>query len=237
MHTMAYVIFMIITIDGPCASGKGTVAYLLAQALGGAHLDSGLFYRTIGWVYQQQFANMQDTLIEDWSISTFPAVSEITWRWKDDLSVQPFFLGRSIDIQSLRDEKIGVLASKLAQKAELRFFVNQNIHHLAMQKKIIVADGRDMATVVFPDADIKFFLDAPAEIRAKRRFLDLQACKQDCTYLEVYEKILVRDAQDTTRAIAPLAPAKGAFIVQNTNKTIDHLVRELKDLVCKTHLT
>lgn len=227
---------MIITIDGPCSSGKGTVSSLLARSLEGAHLDSGLFYRTLAWMAAEQYANDFDALHLNANTLLPSLAKDISWIWDKDKKIQPLFQGKVISVSTLRCELIGSWASKIAKNADLRCFVNDKIRSIADDQACVVADGRDMATVVFPQADLKFFLDAPAELRAKRRYLELQNRGLECTYAEVYEKILQRDYQDRTRDIAPLELAKGAIVIQNTSESLEDLLSQMKKYVLKKSL-
>lgn len=215
---------MIVTIDGPAGAGKSTVAKALAQALGWAHLDSGAIYRAITLKAMRDRVDMADA---------------------DALG----HIARTIDLELLPDTDATrvQLDGKDVAEAIRTPEVTAQVHHVAgcaaLREAIVpfqrgfaeandlVAEGRDMGTVVFPDAEFKFYLDATAEERARRRQRELAAKGIDTTVEEVLADIAARDERDITRATAPLRRADDAETVDTTNLTIEQVVQTLCDRI------
>ena len=203
----------VITIDGPSSSGKGTVAKLLAKKLGFNYLDSGSLYRSVAYIVD---ANCID-------IININLIIEELKRNKIELINDCIFLN-SVDISfKLRDEKIGMLASKLATNFEIRDFL------LGMQRNFanecnLVTDGRDMGSVVFPNATLKIFLTADTVVRANRRFLQLQSLGKCVKMNTILLDIKTRDEVDSLRSIAPLIFDDSYRVLDNTNLSIDETV-------------
>ena len=208
---------IVITIDGPAGAGKTTVSKKLAAALGYKYIDTGALYRAVALAAQR--ANVpanDDSGLDD-------ICREIRIDFKptgDDVRV----LLDDEDISELiRHPEISMLASAVSARPVVRE------HLLGIQKgfaeeKMAVFEGRDMGTVVFPDAEIKFFLTASTEIRAQRRFREL-AETSSVTYKEVEKDLKKRDENDRSRAIAPLKAADDAVLVDSTSFSIDGVVR------------
>lgn len=220
----------VITIDGPVSSGKGTVSRQLAAWLGWHLLDSGILYRMVAYEslkrglsgaaeHEQDLVRVADEL----------AMLVMRAEDGDDLLSAPGL------IAALRTPQVSEQASKIAQSPALRQAL------LAAQRQWrrppgLVADGRDMGTVVFPDAQLKFFLTATPEERARRRFEELLQGGWHGTLEAVYTWVLERDARDTTRAVAPLVPAPDAFIVDSTNLSAQDVVERLKNMIVERGL-
>ena len=196
----------IITIDGPSASGKGSLARRLAEALQFLLLDSGLLYRAYTYFFEQmQSHEFALNMLKSSKIKNFEGAMLI------------FHEEQNIT-QSLRNEKIAHLASKLSSLDVTR----RNL--LSLQRELassdgLVADGRDMGTVVFPHSATKIFLTASSEMRANRRFRELQNIDPLITLDRIKDDIQSRDDADKSRALSPLIPATDAKIVDSTNKT------------------
>lgn len=237
----------VIAIDGPAASGKGTLAKELAKRLGWHQLDSGILYRIVGilsktWGIEPMDAKtLARRLRDDVRLSVDPE-SEVPDRCQDG-SVQvvvhtdeyddPLIFLDGINItETLRTQQISKLASEVARHSEVR----QNL--IGFQRTFrrvpgLIADGRDMGTVVFPDADIKIFLSADVLVRARRRFKQY-AGYRDVLLSEVVKELKLRDAQDMERDIAPLKPAADAILIDNTGNTVDMLVERVLGIVRST---
>ncbi len=205
---------MIVAIDGLAASGKGTLAKRLSAELGLAHLDSGLIYRAVGWkVLQDGGADLESAAI----------MAAITLRAED------------LNNPDLRTEIVAQAASKVAAIPEVRKAVLDFQRNFAKQPpggaKGAVLDGRDIGTVVCPDADVKIFVTASREVRARRRFEELKPGHPDLTYETVAAEIAERDRRDTERAVAPAVPAADAHLLDTTNLSIDTVVAQAKALV------
>lgn len=199
----------VIAIDGPAASGKGTIALRVAQALGFRYLDSGSLYRLVALRALERNVAADDA----------PGLAQIA------STLAPEFDGRRIGLQgrdvseALRSEAVSALASRVAVHAPVRSAL------LARQRAFrappgLVAEGRDMGTVVFPDASLKVFLTASAEARASRRHKQLIEKGISAKMDDLLRDIRERDARDTTRAAAPLVPAADAVVLDSTDLTV-----------------
>ena len=205
-----------ITIDGPTASGKGTVAQRVAQALGWHLLDSGALYRLCALAALRAGVDLDDTAALARLAATLPV------RFVAD--------GVELDghdvTAAIRDEAVGNAASRIAVQPALRAAL------LGLQRGFrrppgLVADGRDMGTVVFPDATLKVFLVASAESRAKRRYKQLIEKGFSANLADLLRDLGERDERDAKRAVAPLRPAEGAVVIDSTHLDIDQTVAEV----------
>jgi 3-phosphoshikimate 1-carboxyvinyltransferase len=200
----------VITIDGPTASGKGTLASTLAQALGYHFLDSGSLYRVTA------LASLRTGLADDDGPGIAAAAQAMQLRFDGE---QLFLDGEDVSLQ-LRREDVGSRASRISALPQVR----QALHALQLAFRRppgLVADGRDMGTVVFPDARLKVFLTASAATRAERRHKQLMAKGIPAKIEDLRTELEVRDARDRTRAIAPLQPAEDALLLDNSALTVD----------------
>lgn len=186
-----------VAIDGPAAAGKGTISRAVAAHFGFAHLDTGLLYRAVG-------AKV---------LEGAEAVAAVEALGAEDLIVG-----------YLRTAEVAQMASKVAVIPEVRAALVEFQRDFARRDGGAVLDGRDIGTVICPDAEVKIFVTASAEVRAKRRFLELQAAGSAMTPEEVMADVLARDARDRDRATAPMKPAQGALILDTSEMTIDEAV-------------
>ncbi len=205
----------VITIDGPSASGKGTVARLLAEHLQYALLDSGALYRMTAWVVVNRQLNVQDI---DWAV----LLNSLNIEFSDQGIVVD---GVNVS-QAIRQEAVGVMASQLAKKPEVRQALLEKQRAFAKTSNL-VADGRDMGTVVFPQADLKIFLEADVSERAKRRYLELYNKGILCDYEQVLSDLQARDDADRNRAIAPLKPAEDAILIDSSHLTPQEVLQKI----------
>ena len=192
---------MIIAIDGPAASGKGTLGKLIAEHFGFAHLDTGLLYRAVA----------RDVLARGASIDDEQVAVECA------RSLDPETLSDPV----LRQAGIGEAASIVARIELVREALLDFQREFARRKPGAVLDGRDIGTVVCPDADVKIFVTALPEVRAQRRYLERKSQGDDVTYGEVLEMIRQRDERDANRASAPMRPAEDAVLLDTTNLDIE----------------
>ena len=207
----------IITIDGPSASGKGSLAKSLARELNFLILDSGLLYRAYSYSFIQT-GNHSD------AVNFF---SELLI--ENVLGEMKVFEDKNEITSFLRDEKVAKSASKISSEKETR----DNL--ITFQRNLInenglVADGRDMGTVVFPDAATKIFLNADVEIRAKRRLLELQKSNQDVNMRDLIEDIRLRDKADQAREISPLIAAEDSIELDSTNLTPQEVLKKALEI-------
>ena len=189
---------LIIAIDGPSASGKGTLARRLAAHFGLPHLDTGLLYRAVG--------------LKSHQTGRTPIETAANLQTSDLANPE------------LRTDSAGQQASKVAAIPEVRDKLLNLQRKFAHQPSGAVLDGRDIGTVICPDAEVKIFVTASPEVRAKRRFLELQAAAGVMSLDEVLADVLARDARDRDRATAPMKPAEGALILDTSEMTIDEAV-------------
>ena len=211
----------VLTIDGPSASGKGELARGIAKHFDFKLLDSGVLYRLFAYFNQLEFSN-----------------NEITAKIKNEISFKLMenklnVLEGDQDItEHLRSEEIAKIASKLSSKKEVRvslFDIQRNFY----DKKGLVADGRDMGTVVFKDAKLKIFLTASPEIRAQRRYLELQKYGQEVNMPELIADIEKRDLKDSSRELSPLLPDEEAYVIDSSDMSLEEVFSFTENLVKK----
>ena len=210
----------VITIDGPSAAGKGSLARNLALHLDFAILDSGALYRAYAYFYNQSFSD----------IKIVQAINELVFiPTKDDTNI--FYKDNEITA-AIRNEEIAKTASKLSALSETRELLI-DIQRNFMMGKNIIADGRDMGSVVFPDAELKIFLDASAKVRAERRYLELQNRGQEVNMRDLIADIEQRDLKDKTRTLSPLIPADDSIIIDSSVMSLEEVLSFTKKLVKK----
>ena len=209
----------VITIDGPSASGKGTLAILLAEKLGWDILDSGALYRAFAFFSLKE--NDEKSSEENLKNITFKII---------DKKIEVLFKNNDIS-NYLRNEKIAIQASKISSLQKTREILLP-IQRAFLDNNNLIADGRDMGSVVFPDAALKFFLDASPEIRAKRRYLELQKRGQEVNIHHLIKDIIERDEKDKMRKLSPLTKTDDTILLDSTNLTQDSMLNEaLKSII------
>ena len=215
----------VITVDGPSGSGKGTVCRLLARSIGWSLLDSGALYRLVGLAARNHGVDMDnhpalEVLAGHLDVQFEPGAGD------DDLRI--VLEGEDVT-QTVRTEEVGALASRVASVGAVReaLLARQRAFRV---KPGLVADGRDMGTVVFPDAELKVFLTASAEERAQRRYRQLIAAGDAVSLPRLVSDIEARDRRDTERAVSPLRPAAEAVVVDTTGRSIAEVFNHLSRL-------
>ncbi len=209
-----------IAIDGPSGAGKSTVARAIAAKYKFIYVDTGAIYRTVGLA--AQYANV-DSKDKAGVIALLPGIKiEMCY---DDSGVQCMMLGGKDVSAEIRTPRSSIYASDVSAIPEVRAFLMDMQRDMA-KKYSVIMDGRDIGTVVLPDADVKIFLTATAEARAKRRFLELQQKGMPTPYEEVLRDIQYRDAQDSSRAAAPLKAADDAIVMDNTQLSFEESVEK-----------
>ena len=213
----------LITIDGPGGSGKGTVAKILAAKLGWNILDSGALYRLIALISENINKTDPDSIgkeLKDKSIF-FELV-------KDQYHL--FFDGKDVT-NFIRREEIGVKASDLAHNQNIRNLIKDTQRSFYDPNIGLIADGRDMGSVVFPEAEIKIYLDASIEERAKRRQIQLKEKGMEVNMRNLISSLEDRDLKDKNRDVSPLLIPQGAKVIDSTNLSIDEVVNKIMDLI------
>ncbi len=206
----------VITIDGPTASGKGTVATRVAQTLGFALLDSGALYRLTALAAAESGVDLGD----EPGLVGIAAGLDIRFEGERIL-----LSGREVS-DAIRAEAVGVAASRIAILPGVRSAL-VDLQHGFRRAPGLVADGRDMGTVIFPDADLKVFLTASVEARADRRYKQLIGKGFPANMRALLQDLRDRDARDTERAVAPLKPAEGAHLLDTSDMTIEQAVEKV----------
>lgn len=219
----------IITIDGPSGSGKGTLAAKLAQHYQYHLLDSGAIYRLLGLSLQQQ--NLIDSLDQQATLdlSTHIATNLDIKFVSQSVGTSIFLDGVDVT-ETIRTERVGEFASKVAAIPVLRTALFERQRAFA-QAPGLVADGRDMATTVFPEAIAKIYLTASAESRAERRVKQLQAMGLDVKISGILSNIQARDKRDMERTVAPLKPAKDAYVIDSSELNIESVFKLMTDYI------
>jgi cytidylate kinase len=211
----------VITIDGPSGAGKGTAARLVAEQLGWHLLDSGAIYRVLAVATQHH----QLSIEEEEPLIPIAAHLDVQFEITSDGEGKVILEGEDVS-RTIRTEEVGAIASKIAAFPRVREALLRRQRAFKVTPGLI-ADGRDMGTVVFVDAPVKVFLTASAEERAQRRFNQLKEKGFDVKIGRLLDDIRQRDERDQTRTVAPLIPAEGALIVDSTNLSIEEVVTKI----------
>lgn len=215
---------LIVTIDGPSGAGKSTVAQLLAQRLNYRYIDTGALYRVVAFKLKENKVDAED----EKKLSSLCSRLDVSLEQKDG-KLRVFSEGRDIT-EGIRTPEMSLLASQLSAKKVVRNAL------LGIQRKLgdgggVVVEGRDMGTVVFPKAEVKFFLDASLEVRSERRFRQYLEKGQLFDRSRITREIEKRDLDDSKRALSPLKPADGAMVIDSTEMSIEEVVEEILRVV------
>ena len=211
----------IITIDGPSGVGKGTLAFSLAERLGWNVLDSGLLYRLVGYL---SFTEGLETTQETVHFLNKSKIKLITNLIEGICEIE---LNDEVLGKELRNEKIAASASELAKDEEIRnaiFNIQRNAYD---PEKGLIADGRDMGTIIFPEAALKVFLQASPQVRAERRANQLKEKGMSVIMHDLLKQIQLRDKEDINRKISPLRPADAALVIDTSNLSIKEVEKKV----------
>ncbi len=219
----------IIALDGPAASGKSTLGRTLADSLGYLFFDTGIMYRAVTWIALQHDMNLNDEAV----------ITELAQKAQIDIRPPSKSDGRACDVVigekdvtwDMRGEDVDANVSVVSAYAGVRQALSEQQRRIGLRGKVVMV-GRDIGTVVLPEADLKIYLDASAEERAKRRFDEIIARGEKADYDEILRKVVARDHIDSTRAVAPLRPADDAVIIDSDKMTAEQVVAQVMEL-CK----
>lgn len=203
---------IIVTIDGHSSTGKSTVARQLAAELGYAYIDSGAMYRAVTLFAVQKGLIDSGAFDQEGLIQELPQI-QIKFAWKNG-SNKTFL--NDLDVSdSIRTMEISELVSRVAAMPEVRAKMVEIQRSFGLEKGVVM-DGRDIGSVVFPQAELKLFMTASAQVRAKRRFDELTTAGQDVSFESVLENLTLRDNMDSKRSISPLIIPEGAIVIDNS---------------------
>jgi cytidylate kinase len=220
---------LVIAIDGPSGAGKSTAARLLAQRLGYIYIDTGALYRAIGWKVRKEHLEPTD----ESALAGLCRRTEVSIK-KDNNDPRFYVDGHDVT-NEIRTPEMGTMASVVSKSPAVRARL------LTIQRELgnnggVVMDGRDIGTVVFSDADPKFFLEANAEERGKRRYLELKEKGMDVDLAQITAEINERDHQDSGRSISPLRKADDAFLIDSSLMSIDQVVDRMLSEIAKVKI-
>ena len=222
----------VVTIDGPSGAGKGTISQLLAKELGWDFLDSGAIYRLCGLACNKAKVDLSDIA----AITQIAQNLDIAFKVTDS-GLETYLDGEEVSGQ-LRTEQAGAAASNVASIPQVRTALLQRQRDFAATGGAagLVADGRDMGTVVFENAPCKFYLTATAEERANRRYNQLKLAGEDVNLAAILQDIKDRDDKDMNRAVAPLKPADDAITIDSTDMSIETVFKSLLAIISEKNL-
>ena len=207
----------IITVDGPAGVGKGTICKLLSDSLNAPVLNSGEIYRSIAYNLKREKINLED----------IPGIIKYVKKYDHKKLSSDKLYNKSIDLISSQ-------ISSIPKLRKLTILIQRNFIKLNNDtSRLIIAEGRDMGTVIFPKAEIKIFLWAKAEIRAQRRYLQVKNVRKSNKYNEILNEIVIRDMRDMSRKTAPLQPAEDSYLIDNSNLDIEQCFNRILKIIKK----
>ena len=214
-----------IAIDGPAGAGKSTIARRAAAELGFVYMDTGAIYRTVAYGVLEAGVDPRDSL----AVANYLSGVTIVPTWDPEGRQHMYLQGQDVT-EFIRSPQVSQNASVVAAIPQVRTFLLETQRSVARQYSVIM-DGRDIGTVVLPHADLKIFLTASAEVRAKRRWLELQEKKAPDTYEQVLAEMIERDRRDSQRECAPLCQAEDATVLDTSCMNLEESIRAVISLV------
>ena len=215
-----------IAIDGPSGSGKSTISKIIAKKIGFINVDTGALYRTIAYFFLENKINYKE------KSEVLKNLNNISVSLKNENFSQTIFLNGVDVTQKIRTNEISMVSSEISVIPEVRQFLLKLQRDIAKENNVVI-DGRDIGTVVLPNADVKIFLTADPKVRAKRRYNQLISKGQSTTFDEILELINKRDYNDIHRKISPLKKANDAILVNNSNLNQQDTVYKLIEIIKK----
>ena len=216
----------VVTIDGPSGSGKGAVTAQIAEWSGFHVLDSGALYRLVGLAARRAGVSLED----ERALAEIATHLDTTFQPEDGEEDWAVYLGTEIVTALIRTDEAGVDASLVSQFSGVRGALIERQRAFKAAPGLI-ADGRDMGTIVFPDATLKIFLTASAEQRANRRYKQLKNKGMDVNFAALLESIQARDVRDMTRSVAPLVPAEDSVVIDSSELSLSEVVQRVRSLM------
>ena len=213
-----------IAIDGPGGAGKSTVAKAVAKQLGITYVDTGALYRTVGLYVRQKNVDPKD------EAAVAALLPEIQIKMAHEGGAQVIYLNGENVGDSIRTQEMSMYASAVSAHPPVRNFLLDTQRNIAKTQSIVM-DGRDIGTVIFPDAEVKIFLTATPEDRARRRYEEQLSRGITVDYAQVLAEIMERDHNDSTRAVAPLRPAEDAVILDNSGFSVERSAQAVIDII------
>lgn len=220
---------LIIAIDGFSSTGKSTLAKLLAKELGYLHIDSGAMYRAIS-LYALENGMIHGDDINEMELLPQLEFIDVHFEWNPETSRNEIYLNGDNVEEKIREMEVSSKVSLIAKIPEVRAHLVELQRKLGKNKRIVM-DGRDIGTTVFPDADLKIFLNASAEERAKRRYEEMLKTEHPASFEEVVANINERDRIDSTREVSPLRKADDAILVDNGTLTPQETLEKVLDII------
>lgn len=214
---------MLIAIDGPAASGKGTVAKQIAAHFGMEYLDTGRLYRLVGWELMRSQGITSERLVKNNSLNS--ELRHLATEIANEIDPS------QINNEDIETEEVGKWASMVSAIPAVREALLEFQRNVAKSPKGAVLDGRDIGTIVCPGADFKFYITAEARVRAKRRFMQLEPLKEKVKEEDILKDILSRDKRDEEREVAPLIPAADAIFIDSTHMSVEDVFEKVKDII------
>ena len=216
-----------IAIDGPGGAGKSTISKAIAKKMGIVYVDTGALYRTVGYYARECGVSVENAKKSEYMNKLLPEIS-VDIKYYD--ATQHVLLN-GVDLgDKIRQPEISMYASAVSTVPEVRAFLLETQRNIAKNNNVIM-DGRDIGTVILPDADVKIFLTASNEARAMRRYLELQAKGVEVSFEQVLSELIERDTQDSSRDIAPCVAASDALTLDNSSYTFEESVDKIIEII------